>query len=295
MENYLRIFKNKNEYNACEEKPVYSHLVNEASLKKEKPYEQQYLTFDIIEGGNIVWYTVNLVTARFIEYSLDDGETWNRIVSKTDGGVSLTVNAVDKVLFKGTNNDYGDYPRDNQFYGSTIKYNVYGNIMSMFYGDDFIGKDEFPSSTSTISDLFRNTGVVEAKNLILPAKTMNYMCYAGMFSYCSNLVSAPKLPSKSIANRCYSAMFIDCKSLETAPDLPATDLVTYCYHNMFNGCNNLKYIKAMFTTTPSNDYTQNWTSGVATTGTFVKNSAAEWSVSGANGIPNGWTVKTASS
>ena len=34
--------------------------------------------------------------------------------------------------------------------------------------------------------------------------------------------------------------------------------------------------------------------GVAATGTFVKNSAAEWDVSGVNGIPEGWTVQTAS-
>ena len=33
----------------------------------------------------------------------------------------------------------------------------------------------------------------------------------------------------------------------------------------------------------------------AATGIFVKNSAAQWNVSGANGIPEGWTVETASS
>lgn len=29
-------------------------------------------------------------------------------------------------------------------------------------------------------------------------------------------------------------------------------------------------------------------------GTFVKNSAATWNVTGVNGIPNGWTITTAS-
>ena len=295
MEDYLKIFKDKNEYNACEEKPAYSHLVNEASLKKEKPYEQQYLTFDIIEGGDIVWYTVNSNVTRTIEYSLDDGETWNRITSSSIGSATFTVNAGDKVLFKGTNNDYGDYPRDNKFFHSTIKYNVYGNIMSMFYGDDFIGKDEFPSGTSTISGLFKQTNVVEAKNLVLPAKTMTYMCYASMFGYCSDLVSVPKLPSKTTANRCYSAMFIDCTSLETAPDLPATKLGPYCYLNMFNGCSNLKYIKMMATDFSGTGCLENWVSGVAGNGTFVKNSETTWSTRGTSGIPNNWTVKTASS
>ena len=67
---------------------------------------------------------------------------------------------------------------------------------------------------------------------------------------------------------------------------------------MFYGCSKLNYIKAMFTTTPSGSlpyyYTYNWVSGVASSGTFVKNSAAQWDVSGVNGIPSGWTVQTAS-
>jgi hypothetical protein len=50
----------------------------------------------------------------------------------------------------------------------------------------------------------------------------------------------------------------------------------------------------MFTTTPSTSYTDNWVSGVSATGTFVKNSAAQWNVTGVYGVPNGWTVETAS-
>jgi len=61
---------------------------------------------------------------------------------------------------------------------------------------------------------------------------------------------------------------------------------------MFHNCSNLNYVKAMFTTTPSTTYTNNWLSGVSSTGTFVKNSAATWDVSGTNGIPTGWTVLT---
>jgi hypothetical protein len=50
----------------------------------------------------------------------------------------------------------------------------------------------------------------------------------------------------------------------------------------------------MFTTTPSNTYTYYWVSGVAASGTFVKNSAAQWNVTGTNAVPSGWTVQTAS-
>jgi hypothetical protein len=61
---------------------------------------------------------------------------------------------------------------------------------------------------------------------------------------------------------------------------------------MFRNCTNLNYIKAMFTTTPSLTYTMSWVEGVASNGTFIKNAAAEWNVTGFQGVPVGWTVET---
>jgi hypothetical protein len=107
-------------------------------------------------------------------------------------------------------------------------------------------------------------------------------------------VNAPELPATALTNWCYFSMFYGCTSLTTAPELPATTLAQSCYSDMFYGCTSLNYIKAMFTTTPSSSYTNNWVSGVSTTGTFVKNSAATWTTTGNNGVPRGWTVQTAS-
>ena len=181
---------------------------------------------------------------------------------------------------------------------------------------------ELPATTladSCYAGMFNGcTSLVNAPEL--PATTLAYNCYQGMFSGCTNLTTAPELPATTLASWCYERMFQGCKSLTTAPQLPATTLTTYCYRNMFNGCTSLttapvlpattlasscyyymfngctklNYIKAMFTTTPSNTYTQNWVSGVAATGTFVKNSAATWNVTGVNGVPSRWTVQTAS-
>jgi hypothetical protein len=111
---------------------------------------------------------------------------------------------------------------------------------------------------------------------------------------CTSLTTAPELPATTLASDCYYQMFYGCTSLTTAPELPATTLVDYCYGHMFNGCTSLNYIKAMFTTTPSDSYTRQWVEGVSSTGTFVKNSAATWDVTGNYGIPSGWTVETAS-
>jgi len=124
----------------------------------------------------------------------------------------------------------------------------------------------------------------------LPATTLTERCYDSMFKGCTSLTTAPELPATVLAMYCYGYMFDGCTSLTTAPELPATTLANYCYYYMFQGCTNLNYIKAMFTTTPSVSYTSNWVNGVASSGTFVKNDAATWDVTGVNGIPNGWTV-----
>lgn len=124
----------------------------------------------------------------------------------------------------------------------------------------------------------------------LPATTAAGSCYASMFQNCTSLTQAPALPATTLADSCYYAMFRKCTSLTQAPELPATTLANYCYRYMFQDCTKLNYIKAMFTTTPSSTYTSNWVSGVASTGTFVKNPNATWNVTGVNGIPSGWTV-----
>ncbi len=127
----------------------------------------------------------------------------------------------------------------------------------------------------------------------LPATILADYCYAYMFYNCKNITTAPELPATTLAYRCYNYMFYNCTSLTTAPELPAIELKNKCYNNMFYNCTNLNYIKAMFLTTPSSDYTSDWTNNVSPTGTFVKNASASWDVRGVNGIPENWTVETA--
>ena len=155
---------------------------------------------------------------------------------------------------------------------------------------------ELPATTlagGCYGEMFYNcTSLTAAPEL--PATTLADSCYNAMFRGCTSLTTAPELPATTLASGCYANMFQGCTALTKAPVLPATTLASYCYGNMFNGCTSLNYIKAMFTTTPGPSYTGNWVSGVSSTGTFVKNAAAEWNVSGNNGIPTGWTVNTAS-
>ena len=168
---------------------------------------------------------------------------------------------------------------------------------SMFKGcSSLTSAPELPATTLAFqcySSMFSGcTSLVSAPEL--PATTLTEGCYGGMFIDCTSLVTPPELPATTLSNECYSTMFYGCTNLESAPVLLATSLADYCYHRMFYNCTKINYIKALFLTEPSNSYTKNWVFGVASDGVFVKNENATWDVTGANGIPSGWTVQTAS-
>lgn len=401
---------------------VKAYLGSDIVYQKSKPsYEDQYLTFVALEDGTIsfnIWQSMGTDMIASISYSKDNGETWTTI-NNTDNKdkplvINVNVSNGDKVMWKGIATQLGCFDEiyeDNvgSFFSSDCEFDAEGNIMSLLYGDDFKGKttiEKYHTFCRLFSDYDGNKtcGVVNAKNLSLPATTLASDCYFCMFQGCTSLVTAPALPATTLVDSCYQNMFRDCTSLVTAPELPATTLAIYCYHsmfygctslvtapsvlpattlisacyqsmfydctslttipklpattladycyyymfygctslttvpqlpattlasscyrgmfqsctslitapelpaatlakncyyNMFYGCGKLNYIKAMFTTTPSgsspNYYTKNWVSGVASSGTFIKNSAAQWNVSGVHGIPTGWTVETASS
>ena len=242
-------------------------------------YSQEYFTIKSLEDNNTITFTKYnqnssyITTDKAIQYS-KDLNTWNSISFVTDNSSQIVLNNGEKLYLKGTNSAYGEKLYYNSYLTaaniqSSGNIDVMGNIMSLIYGDNFIGNNTI-SATGTFAALFRgNNKLVNAKDLILP--------------------------SMSLTQDCYNTMFYSCTSLVTAPELPATYLANYCYNAMFNGCTSLNYIKAMFTSTQSN-YSQtasNWLNNVAAIGTFVKNSEATWSNT-EWGIPTGWTVTTAS-
>ena len=152
------------------------------------------------------------------------------------------------------------------------------------------------SSGSYMQMFYNCTSLVEAP--ALPATALEQYCYSGMFWNCTSLVEAPELPALSLATACYHMMFLDCASLEKAPDLPAEELTLGCYNFMFKGCTKLNYVKALFKSDPNttNDgipsFTYKWLEDVSSEGTFVRSADSDWSLSGVDGIPEGWTVET---
>ena len=262
-------------------------------------YENDYLTFRIVSGGTICWKSVGTGHTDTIQYNLNNGE-WTSI---TAASTPPTINVVtgDVIKFKGTNtsyakdkSNYASFGKDTSGstdIGSTAHFVAEGNIMSLVYGDNFSGQTAM-TGTYNFCSLFKRTNIESAENLVLPSTTLTNYCYRAMFSWCTHLEIAPQLPATTLSVGCYWYMFEKCAITE-APDLLAENLEGECYGNMFINCSQLSYIKCMALTgfTYSGVKTD-WTKGVASNGTFVKNSAVDvntWS-RGNNGIPTNWIV-----
>ena len=265
----------------------------------EHDYSADYLTFKILTDGTICWKAFGSGYTRTIEYSKNNG-SWTSITS-TSEGVTIDVIANDVVRFRGNNTTYaGSKSNYSGFEGGTAFFDIEGNIHSLLYGDSFANgnNNSLTNTTYQFCSLFKNSLVVSAENLILPALTLTEDCYRAMFSLCTTLEKAPALPATTLAKECYWYMF-ECCAITTAPVLLATTLVNSCYAHMFVGCSNLNYIKCMATSGINGSNLANWvgeknsetTLGVAGTGTFVKDNDADWSaLSGTSGIPSGWDV-----
>ena len=257
--------------------------------REELPYNQQYLTFEVLTGGTIMWNASSTAVTRTISYSKNGGE-WTEITSST-GGTQINVSDGDKIRVKGNNTKYAT-GKDvaSTFSGGTAIYNLYGNVMSLIGGDNFSGLTSFNSQEWVFHDLFNTSNVVSAKNLILPPTTLTKCCYRAMFAHAKKLTEAPELPATTLAASGYWYTFQECILLEKAPDLLAENIVGNCYGGMFNVCSSLNYIKCTATSGIATASTQSWVTGVASSGTFIKSAnATTWST-GENGIPTNWVT-----
>ena len=275
-------------------------------------WEKQYLTFIPVQDAKFSWE--QRAVSGHLEYSVNEGKTWRTF---TYSNSTPTIKAGSKIIWRGDLIPSTTTTGGIGTFSASANYNAYGNIMSLLFYDNYYGSQlnadnyesvftnlfindthiitapELPATTLApycYGQMFRGCTSLVAAPSRLPATTLQLNCYVYMFFDCTSLVKAPELPATTLRTYCYGDMFRGCTSLTTAPELPATELESNCYINMFRGCTKLNYLKALFTTTPSIDYTQSWVSGVAATGTFVKNSAATWTTTGVNGIPEGWTV-----
>jgi len=243
-------------------------------------YDGPCLRFHTENGSQTLYMTKTAGTATVtnLEYSVDEGETWNELLlqSGDNNGVTFGVTGTKNrdVLVRGNQGFSNNMAVKDQYeirkfsfkdsnqpvectgmIGYLTDYNnptaaltENGQYAGLFY--DCSCLTTIPSLPSTVltkncyRDLFHGcTGITQAP--VLPAETLQDYCYASMFSGCSNLASAPALPSAVMARHCYDSMFSGCKSITDAPALPALELADSCYKSMFMDCSKLSSAPAL--------------------------------------------------
>lgn len=209
-------------------------------------YSHNYLTFTATNSGTFKF------SGNSISYSLDSGSTWTTLPSGTD---SPTVQNGSKIMWKAS----GLTPTSGSGIGtfsSTANFTVEGNVMSLYYGDNFVGETSLADKSYAFRGLFGAcSGLTSAENIVLPATTLETSCYNRMFYGCSNLTTVPNdlLPAETMAESCYSSMFSGCTSLTTAPQLQSTSLAKRCYYEMFYRCTSLTTAPDLPATTVNNE------------------------------------------
>ena len=226
-------------------------------------YSTKYLTFVAEEDGTFGFRP--LEEGNTVQYSTDNGSTWATLsTSVGTTAYTPTISSGTRVLLKGTMTcNYGCCR-----FSSTCRFHVEGNIMSLYYGDNFDGQTDLTGKVGAFMNIFQDCGsnLTSAENLILPATTLEQYCYYSMFS--------------------------GCTSITTAPVLSASTMVSYCYAQMFKGCTSLTNITCLAYSMSGSNCTKNWVSDVSSSGTFYKHPNATW-LSGNSGTPDNWTVQDA--
>ena len=257
----------------------------------EKNYANEYFTIESLEDGNaIVWKCAG--TGNSIIYWSSDKASWAVVTPSTSGTTITTINKEQKIYIRRTGDAVASSGSNYCYFSTSKKYVVSGNIMSLIKGDSFANTNLTSSNSYAFAYLFYNSSsLISAEHLVLPNSTCSH-CYYYMFRSCTGLSVAPKMPATTLSESCYYGTYYGCSSLITAPKLPATTLTRNCCAYMFSNCSQLSYIQCLATDISATNCTNQWLSGVASTGTFVKPSSMSSWATGASGIPSGWSTAT---
>ena len=228
---------------------IYVHRVSNGALIATSTVKQRgsgmigkYLTLDVISGGTVM--VVNIPGVN-LEYSTDGGTTWAEIPQRTAPQTDISVSAGDKVLFRGVNDTLSRFSSgawsSTRIYGTDpVRYNVYGNILSVIYGDDY-GEYRTISSGHTFEGLFSFSKSVDASGLVLPDNLLED-CFATLFYNTPTLFAAPELPTGDYApDECYRQMFQGCTNLAEPPVITQKNLGYQSCLATFAGCPNMAY------------------------------------------------------
>ena len=187
-----------------------------------RTYRHQYFTTEALADNCVltlnIAQNVGTINVKGFYYSRDR-ITWTPIlnIANTSQAVSLpAINTGEKYYWKGINfaiSENGTYQESttlkNVHLSASANFKVYGNMFSMLYGDNFIGKNYFPDDT------------------------INYI-YSGFFVNNTNLIDASNLYFPGQHTKGFTYTTVDKVD-------PTPDEVINSFNDLFNGCTNLEY------------------------------------------------------
>lgn len=272
---------------------IYEEIEEQQEIEiKEKDYEyykNQPLTFEILEEGEISFTAPTVPQGPYASlfYSLNNREPiqmFHNDVNTYDVGTiiqvyepnydKIKVYKNDIILFSShIGNNWTDYrKREDNYFTSTGKYNISGNILSLsIYGLNLTKPEQNNYSSGYISrftKLFFNNKIVSAKNLII-----------------SNTVKTNG-DSSWLYDDAYEYLFENCIELIEAPIIYDSEL---SYKYIFKGCSKLNKVICL-DKNPTIIRYEGWLDGVSPTGTLYKDSSVDDSIF-RDIIPEGWTIE----
>ena len=233
---------------------------------QENPYAEylsQYLTMEMLESG-VISLSIIKVAGGSLGYSINNGEwvdkNWTTTSASPDIITTPSLSVGDKVRWRYSNPNgtfsSGYYSKST--FSSTGKCNVYGNILSLIYGDNFADKHSVTDSAHVLRDIFRDIQSVSAEFMIIPVDIIHTYCCVLIFSGNTTIEKGPVFISSEIKSNGLQQAFDGCTSLQSVTILADT----------------------------VNTSQSNWARNVPSGGVLTKKTGTTWNL-----LPTGWTVK----
>ena len=214
--------------------------------------KNMYLTFDIIEGGTIVWKGGGYSwTSYAFEYSINDG-SWQTVpATSMKSSYSISVNTGDSISFRGNNDKYSYYTNvDSTYYimyfsyANNLKFSIKGNLASLFKQSTFTSNSELKYLAHRL--FYNNKALTSVRSMYIPKFSEAYTCYF-LFDGCTNLKDTPIIEDiTSVKSHGFHGMFRNCTSITSLPKFNPTTIGSNGCDGMFSGCSKIKYLNEDF-------------------------------------------------
>ena len=236
-------------------------------VERYNPYAEylsQYMTVEMLASGTISLTIGRTSSDRTVGYSINDGSWVDTSYRNADNSpktiTTPSLNTGDKVRWRCESVD-GAFSKSygvTSYFASTANCNVYGNALSLVYGDSFEGEDSVDSSFQTFRESFKNGfKCVNAEYFVFPIDTVH-------------------------GNMFFDAFYRNA-ILEKGPALLSSEIQSQALRGMFSGCTSLQSIAILADTvnTSQND----WAKSVPSGGVLTKKKGTTWNL-----LPSGWTI-----